>query len=190
MPGQKVPEAQRREQLLVATATVALRDGLEALTARAVAAEAGVSPGLVFFHFGSKDGLMRVLLEQLLAGALDAEVTPEIAALPSARARLRRAVQVELDGIPEQRDPVELLLSVWFVRDPEMRAMIGTALDRYRDVFVALCRDVVADEATAQTMATLVVSLVQGASFQAVRDPGSFDAGSFGRALDALIDPA
>lgn len=170
--------------------TVALRDGLEAVTARAVAAEAGASPGLVFFHFGSKDGLMRSLLEVLLAGALDAEVTPEIAALPTPRARLRKAVQVELDGIPEQRDPVELLLSIWFVRDPEMRRLIGDALDRYRAVFVELCRDVTPDEETAQTMATLVVSLIQGASFQAVRDPASFDAGSFGKALDALTDPA
>lgn len=190
MPGQKVPEALRREQLLDATAAVALRDGLEAVTARAVAAEAGASPGLVFFHFGSKDGLLRALLEVLLAGALDAEVTPEIAALPTPRARLRRAVQVELDGIPEQRGPVELLLSAWFVRDAEMRSLISAALDRYRDVFVGLCRDVTADEATAQTMATLVVSLVQGASFQAVRSPGSFDAGRFGAALDALVDPA
>lgn len=63
--GQKVPQAQRREQLLGATATVALRDGLEAVTAR--------------------------------AGALDAAVTPEIAALATPRAGLRRAVQIELD---------------------------------------------------------------------------------------------
>ncbi len=191
MPGQKAPEAQRREQLLRATYVVALRDGFDAVTARAVAAEAGTSPGLVFFHFGSKDALLLELLSELLDRALDAEVTPEIAALPTARARLRAALQVELDGIPDQVAPVELVLSAWFSRDADVRRVIDAALARYRDVFVGLCRDV-ADEAgasaaTAEVMATAVVSLVQGAAFQAVRQPTSFAADAFGAALDVLL---
>ena len=35
------------------------RDGFEATTVRAIAEDAGVSPGLVIHHFGSKEGLRR-----------------------------------------------------------------------------------------------------------------------------------
>ena len=58
MPGRKVPEEQRRLEILKAAYRVAARDRLTGLTAQAVAAEAGVSKGLVFFHFGNRDALL------------------------------------------------------------------------------------------------------------------------------------
>jgi AcrR family transcriptional regulator len=66
MPGRKAPEEQRREEILRAAYRVAARERLAGLTGRAVAAEAGVSSGLVFFHFGDRDGLLVALLEWLL----------------------------------------------------------------------------------------------------------------------------
>lgn len=52
-----------RESLLRATITVVARGGLRDLTYRAVAAEAGVSHGLVRHHFGSRDQLIAAALE-------------------------------------------------------------------------------------------------------------------------------
>lgn len=43
------------------------RDGFDATTVRGVAAEAGVSPGLVIHHFGSKDGLRAACDEYVVA---------------------------------------------------------------------------------------------------------------------------
>ena len=48
----------RREELLDATLTVVLRDGLAAARVGDVAAVLGVSSGLVFYHFGTKDALV------------------------------------------------------------------------------------------------------------------------------------
>ncbi|UOQ89930.1 TetR family transcriptional regulator [Agromyces endophyticus] len=47
-----------RQALLAATITVVAESGLRALTYRAVAAEAGVSHGLVRHHFGTRDQLI------------------------------------------------------------------------------------------------------------------------------------
>lgn len=177
-----MPEAERREQLLAACFAVARRDGLDAVTARGVAVEAGTSPGLVFFHFGSKDALLAAMMSALLDAALDAEVTPELAPLPP-RERLRAMVRTELEGIPEQREPVELLLAAWFV-GRDLRGLIVEALDRYRSVFVPVCAEVAGDDGEA--LASVVVALVQGAAFTAVRDPAAFDAVAVDAALALL----
>lgn len=52
------PTTPGRQALLAATITVVAESGLRALTYRAVAAEAGVSHGLVRHHFGTRDQLI------------------------------------------------------------------------------------------------------------------------------------
>jgi AcrR family transcriptional regulator len=48
----------RREEILVATTDLLDRIGLAAIRVSDVAAALGVSPGLVFYHFGTKDALV------------------------------------------------------------------------------------------------------------------------------------
>lgn len=55
-------EPERR--LLQATLRIIGRSGVDAVTHRAVAAEAGVSVGAVTHHFGTRDGLVTAALEQ------------------------------------------------------------------------------------------------------------------------------
>jgi AcrR family transcriptional regulator len=57
----------RRRQLLDAALVVIRRDGAQALTLDAVAAETGVSKGGVLYHFGSK----RALIDGLIGSWLD-----------------------------------------------------------------------------------------------------------------------
>lgn len=193
MPGRKVPQPQRRGQLIAAAYRVAVRDGLDQLTARRVAAEAGASPGLVFFHFGSMDGLSAALLDQLLEAALDAAVTPAVAALPTALQRLRELVRIEIEGLPEQAGPSELFFAYWFVsRDSAYRDRITAALDRYTAVFVPVCADVLTElgspaGATADGLAGVVVALVEGAAVQALRSDAPFRPQAYLAALDALL---
>src|SRR5690554_6657882 len=49
------------------------RDGFNATSVRAVAAEAGVSPALVIHHFGSKDGLRKACDDFILGELMDEE---------------------------------------------------------------------------------------------------------------------
>ncbi|WP_087508371.1 TetR/AcrR family transcriptional regulator [Cellulomonas iranensis] len=57
----RLPVAERREQLIEAALVVACRDGVDGATVRAVAAEAGVSLGVVHYCFRDKDELLRAM---------------------------------------------------------------------------------------------------------------------------------
>lgn len=63
----RMPVAERREQLVEAALAVASRDGIEAATVRAVAAEAGVSLGVVHYCFQDKDELLRAMAHAITA---------------------------------------------------------------------------------------------------------------------------
>jgi TetR/AcrR family transcriptional repressor of bet genes len=193
MPGAKLAEDARQEQLLAAAYVVAARDGLDQVTARRVATEAGASPGLIYFHFGTMEQLVVTLLDQLLAGALDAEVTPEIAALPTATDRLQALLDEEIRGLPEQLVAVDLFFSFWFgSRSPQFRERIDAALTRYQRVFEGVCADVLAewghpDGVTPTAMAEAVVAFVQGAAVQMLRNPADFDVRAMTAAAHALL---
>ena len=62
----KITEDQRaaaRQRLIDATIAVAERDGIDGLTTRAITAEAGVSPGMFYGHFASKESLLAAVVD-------------------------------------------------------------------------------------------------------------------------------
>ncbi len=62
----KITDEQRaalRQKLIDATVAVAERDGSEALTTRAIVAEAGVSAGMFYGHFESKEALLTAVVD-------------------------------------------------------------------------------------------------------------------------------
>lgn len=71
------PDA-RRLSLIEATARVLARDGASGASVRAIALEAGVSPGLIAHHFGGVDALISATYAHVgeqVSVALDAAVT-------------------------------------------------------------------------------------------------------------------
>ena len=67
----RMPVAERREQLIAAAVLVASRDGIEAATVRAVAAQAGVSLGVVHYCFQDKDELLLAMAHDITRQNLD-----------------------------------------------------------------------------------------------------------------------
>ncbi len=200
MPGRRIPEEQRREGLLRAAFAVAARDGLAGVTARAVAAEAGVSSGLVFFHFRTVDALHAALLEWLLAHTfVAAELPPGRRPNAGAAARMLAAVRRDLDALPRARRRVELFFDYWVrgTRDPAVRGTIRGALDRYRAAFVPLAAAVVAEaplghygpdpERAAAGLATVAATFVEGCALRVVLDPAGFDVDAAMATLTALV---
>jgi TetR/AcrR family transcriptional repressor of bet genes len=172
--GPKLPEQERCDAILAAAYQIALTEGLDAVTARRVATAAGISPGLVFFHFQSKDGLLQALLDVLLDGTLDALTDPDLAAL-APWDRLERMVRVELERLAAYHAGVELLFGFYFSRrDGLFRDRIEASFVRYLDAFLPVCRDVTAGtDRSGDDLAATVVALIQGASIQAIRNPAS-----------------
>lgn len=62
----RLPVAERREQLVEAAIAVASRDGMDAATVRAVATEAGVSLGVVHYCFRDKDELLSAMAHEIM----------------------------------------------------------------------------------------------------------------------------
>ncbi|MER7409789.1 TetR/AcrR family transcriptional regulator [Streptomyces cacaoi] len=60
------PDAPTRERLLAAAKRLFLEKGADQVSVRAVNAAAGLNPGAVHYHFGSREGLITALLEQEL----------------------------------------------------------------------------------------------------------------------------
>ena len=197
MPGHREPEEQRREAILRAAYAVAARDGLACVTGRAVAREAKVSSGLVFFHFQTKDALLAALLEWLLAHTLVAgEMSHPLPPQASAAERMLAVVRRDLQALPRARARVELFFHYWVLgtRDETIRATIRAALDRYRASFLPLAEAVVAESpagrqlpGAAAGLAAVAASFVEGSALRAVLDPDGFDVAQAMATLEALL---
>src|SRR5688500_17104203 len=102
MPGTRAPEAARREQILLATYQVAAREGLEGTTISLVATAAGLSAGLVLFHFKSKRQLLLALLDWLLATTTVLQVGDDVTGLRSPRDRLVALLRQEMHRLASE----------------------------------------------------------------------------------------
>lgn len=118
-------EAPGRRQLLKAGMKLFAERGFAAVGLREIAAEAGVSLGLVRTHFGSKDGLRE---------AIDTHVLEEIRALYAAVVEhssaevLEQAVEDALDWIPRDRDALMYARMSLMERTPGSQALFDEML--------------------------------------------------------------
>ena len=90
----KSPE-QRSEEIHAAAGDVARELGLSALTLRAVAARAGVAPGLVAHYAGAMDELVARTFRDLVSVEL-AEIRAELQGVAGSAARLARMIDLVL----------------------------------------------------------------------------------------------
>jgi TetR/AcrR family transcriptional repressor of bet genes len=195
MSRNRAPEDQRRDEILAAAYRVAARERLTGLTVRGVAAEAGVSSGLVLFYFASKDALLVALLDWLLARTIVAHVDEGVHRLPTPQERLLAVVRHDIERLPEKRARVELFFDFWVMgtRHPEIQKKIRGALDRYRDALRPWAADVVEAEperyqgVTADGLAAVAAGVIEGCALQVVMDPERFDVDHYLRSLEAVV---
>ena len=122
-----------RDKLIDATFRVIARDGLDAASVKAIATEAGVAPGLMHYHFASK--------EAALAAAMQRSVDQFVA-----RGAARRA------GLPPERQLAAYIADV--------RGSIERDRDFYR-VRLALAARALAHPPTAALLAAQTAAAVE-----------------------------
>jgi AcrR family transcriptional regulator len=187
-----LPEAARREQIVRAALAVARKEGLQAVTARSVAKVAGLSQGLVFFHFESTEQLLAALVVELTARSLAAGPKPEGELGEFLGERL---ASVEQDG---EHRLIDLLVEAWVagLSAPSTRESVREAAGRYRETFLPIARAAIAGEpkryagVSAEALATMVLSLVLGTAVQAAIDPSTWDPAAIRVAVRALVSGA
>jgi AcrR family transcriptional regulator len=198
MPGHKAPELARREQILNAAFRVALRERLSGLRIRTVAVEAGLSSGLVLFHFKTKDTLIAALLEWLLDSTRMLSPQVHVRGDASAAACLGTLIGAEARRISTDRRRSELFFDFWVAgtRNARLRVQMRAALTNYRHEFRELAAEMLASRghrfpgATADGIAAAAVSFVHGCAIQAVIDPEGFDLSATIGVVEALADRA
>jgi len=176
MPGKKESEELRREQIIQAAFQVATREGLGQLTVRLVAAEAGLSTGLVFFHFKSKEALLLALLDWLLDSLFE---NWEISESLSPAERLLTLLQFDLQDLHQYEQAsarLELFFAYWSIaiHDPVVNERIQQAMERTRQVLLLTAQAVIASDpdhfrqVTAEGLVTVMLALVQGSAMQSI----------------------
>lgn len=178
MPGKKESEELRREQIVQAAFRVAAREGLEQLTIRLVAAEAGLSTGLVFFHFTSKEMLLLALLDWLLDSLFENWETPDdLSPVEHLLALLRLDLQDTYQGQGEQAAVrLELFFTYWAmaVRNPAINERMRHAIERSRQAFLPAVQAVIESDpvrfrqVTPDELVTVVLALTQGCAIQSL----------------------
>ena len=204
MVGRKASEETRREDILRAAYDVAARQGLEALTLRAVAARADVSHGTVLFHFKRKSELIASLLDRVLYATAVLRIPEEIRQVARPSERMHALLRSEMDRLSTDPRHFRLFLEYWTigVRNAPVRQHIRVALDAYRGAFKEIGAEVVNaelsqtrgreqqrnDPVTVDGVAAVAVSLVHGCALQSVIDPKGFDVHQHFAAAAQMLD--
>ena len=206
MPGRKLSEAARREDILRAAYDVAARRGVEALTLRAVAERADVSHGTVLFHFKRRSQLVAALLDRVISATAVLRVPDSTEHMARPAEQLRGLLRSEMERLSEEARHFRLFLEYWAlgVRNAAIRRRIGAALEAYRGGFTRLAEAVMAGEresssrgaragarrqiATPDDVAAVAVSLIHGCALQAVIEPSGFDVQRHVAAAARMLD--
>ncbi|OAR23990.1 TetR family transcriptional regulator [Streptomyces sp. ERV7] len=162
----------RPTQILQATARLIARRGVRGLRVEEIAAEAGVSTALIYYHFKDRAGLLRRTLEFINQRAVDYTDAPlDTSADP--RTQLTAILLRELQDDTHVRENSaawgELRATAIF--DPDLRAQLATATTQWSDDLAALIIEAqavgqAAPDIAPQAAAERLVALTEGLSQQ------------------------
>lgn len=186
---------QRRAQIVDALLSVMAREGYERATIAAIAREAGLTSGLLHYHFAHKQEILVALVERLVARR-DARFASRLeAASVSARARLHAFIDAHVE-LGSDADP--RAVGAWVVvgaeamRQAEVQALYEAALDasmtRLRTLVGACLRELGAPSREASPIAATIVSAIEGAYRISVGAPAVLPKGFASKALRRMAD--
>jgi len=176
-----------RRSILHATSALIAESGWSGFSTREIAARAGVTQGVVSYHWRSKDELVREAALAAAAGSLE----PAVAALreaPSVREALTRSLEL-VQAIRSEPALALLLFETMLnaARDERLREALDEMIRHFRaELAAALEREGVAD---AEPLAAALAAGWDGLFLHAVVDP-RLDVLEAGEALLRLLPPA
>jgi AcrR family transcriptional regulator len=187
-------KAQTRARLLEAAALVYARQGFSGATLDEVAAEAGLTKGAVYSHFGSKENLLLALMEEHLAR----QVLEQVALFDRDRVTWERPLAGSARWMAElQEDPApfRLFIELWSYaqRDERLRARLAAGLQGLRETFARFAIASAADagldppQHAAEQFANVMLALGLGLPILKLIDPEEVPSSLLGGVLSVLI---
>jgi AcrR family transcriptional regulator len=157
-----------RERLLDAAVRLIAREGIDNVRIARIATEAGVSAGLVHYHFASRDALLEEAIEHSYERAGDLR----LAALGEGRAdavkRLHAMIDQCLPSTPALREDWVLWVELWLrgARDPALRPVAARLYARLHTWFAEALADGIAagqlHDCDVERMADRLLALLDG----------------------------
>jgi AcrR family transcriptional regulator len=186
-------KAKTRAKLLDAAARVYSQHGFAGATLDQVAAEAGLSKGAVYGHFGSKENLLLALMEEYLTG----QISEQIELFDRDRATDERPVAGSdhwMEGLRENPDRFRLFVELWAYgqREERLRQSLAAGLDALRATFASFVVDSAAEAGeelpkhAAEQFANVTLGLAMGFAILKLTDPEALPSTLLGAVLSIL----
>ena len=180
-----------RERILEGAGRAFAASGFRA-NVPAIAAEAGVSVGLIYRYFPSKEELFLAVCSQQTDAKLD-ELARTLAGIPDPRARLEAAISVFVTSLEEESWGA-IVVHAWAEadRNPRIRDLLQRMFDQERGFAAMFIREAIARGEAASDLDVEGVSLATGMllhgaiAYQAERGP-AFDPVPVARAITAVL---
>jgi AcrR family transcriptional regulator len=174
------PTAQR---LVAAARRVLVRDGFNAITVEAVAAEAGAYRDSVRYYFGSKSGLIAAVVDAISTDQ-SSEGSRNVRELPAGPQRVHALVSADRRLAADSaafQDFFRMLPHV--LQDDDLRSRVASLYGWYREQYLLAFGTAATEEASRdlQSYASLMVAVIDGMAIQKALDPEGLD-------LDAVFD--
>lgn len=167
----RLSPADRRALLEDAARTCMARGGIREFTVDKVAAEAGVSRGLITHHFGSMDGLLVAVYQRMYREWLAVMEAPR-PGLSRIEAMVEALVSPELFN----RDVLNIWLTLWgeIANNAVLRAAHRNLYGDYRATIMAALEEAAAAngrQIEAETVAAAFICLIDGFGVQRCVEP-------------------
>lgn len=158
----------------------------------AIAAEAGVSVGLIYRYFESKEELFLAVCSQQTDAKLD-ELARTLAGIPDPRARLEAAIGIFVTSLQEERWGA-IVVHAWAEadRNPRIRDLLQRMFDQQRGFSAMFVREAIARGEASPSLDVEALSLATGMllhgaiAFQAERGP-AFDPRPVAQAITTTL---
>ena len=163
-----------RERILAAATELFAQKGYAGTGVDHLAARSGIAKTAIYYHFGSKEGLLAAVLERA-AGAWVEGITAASLQAGEPLERLDRAL-AGMRALLEERPWVLKLLQILALEvvdeKPEIRATLQSILRRAREAIVSGMRDALGVEVPgADAVAATILALLDGISLGLQVDP-------------------
>ncbi|TAL13412.1 MAG: TetR/AcrR family transcriptional regulator [Aquabacterium sp.] len=159
----------RRAEITRALLTVIAQHGYERATIQSIAAQAGLAPGLIHYHFKSKQEILVSLIE-MMAGVARARYERILGDVTDPGLRLDAYLEARLGtGKGAAADVVAawVMIGAEAVRQEEVRVIYGQVVSEELALLTALLEDCLREQQRdtrgASTLAAAVLAMMEGA---------------------------
>ncbi len=186
-------EAARRQQIVeTAIATIAAR-GLEGASLADIAQDAGISKGVISYHFAGRAALIQAILDEILAQS-HTYIMDRVARRRRAADKLAEYIRASFDFIGTHRPNFVTWLNLWgSLRSPEQRTRYNARL--YEPCRMAIATILSAGQRNkefkpfpARELSVVIQGAIDGIMLQWILDPAGIDLRAASRRLRALFD--